>query len=83
MALLMTKALRGWVEADYHCLREEMPELSKGRLLAEIVRRYEQAGDAMRFLNSRGKIAWKASPRGLRRLADAEREVMDDSDDYS
>jgi hypothetical protein len=35
-------------------------------------------GDAMRYLNVEGKIAWKASPWMLSRLADAEREVETD-----
>jgi hypothetical protein len=77
----MTKSLRFWVEADYKGLREERPELSKSRLLSEMLRRFEAAGDAMRYLNAKGQIAWKATPRMLRRLADAEREVMDDWDD--
>lgn len=43
-----------------------------------ILRAYEEAGDAMRHLNAKGKIAWKATPRMLSRLADAEREARDD-----
>jgi hypothetical protein len=39
----------------------------------------EQAGDAMRQLNSKGQIAWKATPRMLTRLADAEQEARDDA----
>jgi hypothetical protein len=35
----------------------------------------------MRYLNAKGKIAWKASPWMLSRLADAEREVEDDMED--
>jgi hypothetical protein len=32
----------------------------------------------MRYLNANGKIAWKASPRFLMMLADAERDARDD-----
>ena len=32
----------------------------------------------MRYLNSDGRIAWRATPSMLTRLADAEREVIDD-----
>jgi hypothetical protein len=39
---------------------------------------YERRGDAMRYLNEQGKIAWKASPRFLTMLADAERDARDD-----
>jgi hypothetical protein len=48
---------------------------------AEILREYERHGDAMRYLDAKGQIAWKASPWMLSRLADAEREVQDDMED--
>ena len=32
----------------------------------------------MRYLNEQGKIAWKASPRFLTMLADAERDARED-----
>ena len=43
---------------------------------------YERSGDAMRYLNVEGNIAWRASPWMLSRLADAEREVEDDMADF-
>ena len=39
---------------------------------------FEEAGDAMRYLNTEGEVAWKATPRMLTRLADAEQEARDD-----
>ena len=39
---------------------------------------YEAAGDAMRYLDRNGRVAWKATTRMLTRLADLEREVEDD-----
>ena len=36
----------------------------------------------MRYLNANGKIAWKASPRFLTMLADAERDARDDLADW-
>jgi len=50
--------------------------------MAEILREYERSGDAMRYLNANGQIAWKASPLMLQKLADAEREVEDDMADH-
>ena len=47
-------------------------------LIAEILREHERHGDAMRYLNVEGNIAWKASPLLLQKLADAEGEVEDD-----
>ena len=43
---------------------------------------YERSGDAMRYLNVEGNIAWRASPWMLSCLADAEREVEDDMADF-
>ena len=47
-------------------------------LALRIFRKFEEAGEAMRHLNANGKIAWKATPAMLSRLADAEQEVRDD-----
>ena len=54
----------------------------KGQIVAQILRIYEQRGDAMRCLDSRGKLAWKASPRFLSMFADAERDARDDLEDF-
>jgi hypothetical protein len=53
-------------------------DLTKQQLLAHILRQYERRGDAMRCLDKQGKIGWKASPRFLTMLADAERDVQDE-----
>ena len=53
---------------------------TKSQLLSEILHEFEEAGDAMRYLNSKGQIAWKATPRLLTRLADAEQEARDDAE---
>jgi hypothetical protein len=36
----------------------------------------------MRHLDNQDKIAWKASPRFLTMLADAERDAQDDLEDF-
>jgi hypothetical protein len=36
---------------------------------------FERRGDAMRSVNRRGRIVWKASPEMLERLANAEKEA--------
>jgi hypothetical protein len=82
MNILMDGSLRFWVQVDYECLQEEERGPSKAKLISEILHRYEAAGDAMRYVDAHGQIAWKASPRMLARLADAQREVMDDWDDF-
>jgi hypothetical protein len=82
MNILMDGSLRFWVQVDYECLREKTPDPPKAQLISEILHRYEAAGDAMRYLDRKRRVAWKATPRMLSRLADAEREVEDDWADW-
>jgi hypothetical protein len=51
-------------------------------LLVQILGKFEEAGDAMRYLSTKGEIAWKATPGMLSRLADAEQEAIDDMEDW-
>ena len=53
-------------------------EHTRTELLAQILRKFEEAGEAMRYLNTKGEVAWKATPRMLSRLADAEQEARDE-----
>jgi hypothetical protein len=78
MKIRMTKTLRFWVDVEHQHIKNENTGSTKAELIVKILRAYEEAGDAMRYLNSDGKIAWKATPRMLARLADAEQEVIDD-----
>ena len=78
MKLQMDKMLRFWIDVAYEDMKWEHPNLTKRQLLAQILQQYERRGDAMRYLNANGKIAWKASPRFLTMLADAERDARDD-----
>ena len=82
MKFRMSRILRFWVECDVPDYRARNPGLTKSELIAQILREFEEAGDAMRFLNADGRVAWKATPRMLARLADAEREAMDDLADW-
>jgi hypothetical protein len=78
MKFRMTKFLRFWVDCDYEANRDQGDNATKAEVIAEILREYEETGDAMRYLNAAGRIAWKSTPNMLRRLADAEQEVEDD-----
>ena len=62
-------------------IKKHRPGRSRTELLAQILRKFEEAGDAMRCLNTKGEIAWKATPGMLSRLADAEQEAIDDMED--
>jgi hypothetical protein len=81
MNFRMNKILRFWVDCSYEDKRHENPCRTRAQLIAEILREYERHGDAMRYLNAKGQIAWKASPWMLSRLADAERDAEDDMAD--
>jgi hypothetical protein len=56
--------------------------MAKGKqaLIAEVLQEWEQAGEAMRYLDHDGRIAWKATQRMIDRLADAERDAKDELD---
>jgi hypothetical protein len=78
MNFRMTKVLRFWVDVEYERIKNHGPGRPRTELITQILRKFEEAGDAMRFVNSDGKIAWKATPGMLSRLADAEQEARDD-----
>ncbi len=81
MKLRMDRTLRFWVDVAYEDIKADHPNLTKGQVLARILRQYEACGDAMRYLDANGTIAWKATPWLLTRLADAERDALDDLED--
>ena len=82
MKFRMDKTLRFWVDVAYDDIKLDHIDLTKRQLVAQILWQYERRGDAMRYLDDRGKIAWKASPRFLTMLADAERDAQDDFEEF-
>jgi hypothetical protein len=82
MKFRMDKTLRFWTTVAAEHITSGNAKLSRRQLVAQILRQYERRGDAMRYLDNQGKIAWKASPRFLTMLADAEREAQDDLADF-
>ncbi len=72
MTFRMSQKLRFWVEVE--CDPEDINP-ADDRQVAAILREFEQCGDAMRSLNRRGELFWKASPQLLERLAEEEAEV--------
>jgi hypothetical protein len=81
MKIPMDKTLRFWVDVAYDEIKLDHIDLTKRQLVAQILRQYERRGDAMRHLDKQGRIGWKASPLMLTKLADAEREVLDDMEE--
>jgi hypothetical protein len=81
MRFRMTSTLRFWVDVEYERVKRENASQTRAELVAKILGDFEEAGDAMRYLNPDGKIAWRATPQMMRTLADAEREAEDDQAD--
>jgi hypothetical protein len=81
MKLRMSKILRFWVDVEYERIKSHATGRAGTKVISQILREFEEAGDAMRFLNSDGRLAWKATPGMISRLADAEQEAVDDMDD--
>jgi hypothetical protein len=78
MKLRMDRTLRFWVDVAYEDIKADHSNLTNRHLLAQILRQYERRGNALRCLDKQGKIAWRASPRFLMMLADAERDAEDE-----
>jgi hypothetical protein len=77
----MSKTLKIWVELACEQRETRSPGKSQQALIAEVLRDFEEAGDAMRYLRADSEIGWKATPRMLDWLADAEREAGQDAQD--
>ena len=82
MKFYMTKALRFWVDVEYEHVKNEFLTSTRIELLAQLLCEFEEAGDAMRYLDVRGRIAWKATPKMLTKLENAEQEVIHDMADW-
>ena len=74
----LDKALKFWVEIELERLNNSSFRANKKTLLRSILIEFEAAGHAMRCLDSKGRVAWKATPKILEDLADAEMEAEDE-----
>jgi hypothetical protein len=81
MKFRISRVLWFWVDVEFERLKNHRPGRTRIDLMAQILQEFEEAGDAMRYGNTKGEIAWKATPGMLARLADAEQEAIDDMDD--
>jgi hypothetical protein len=78
MKFRMSRVLRFWVDVEYERIRNQDSSRTRAQLIPQILREFEEAGEAMRYLDADGRLAWKATPEMLSRLADAEQEARDD-----
>ena len=72
MPFRMSRTLRFWVEVE--CEQLDINPVDDSEVAA-ILQEFESCGEAMRSLNGRGEVVWKASPQLLERLAEEEAEV--------
>jgi hypothetical protein len=77
------KVLQEYVEQAYDKARLGRTDdlLERNRVLAEILSELEIAGEAMRFVDTDGRIAWKASPSLRQHLNDLELDAQGDLED--
>jgi hypothetical protein len=80
MELRMTKTLKFWIDVAYEQRKARSSPKGRHSLVAEILHEFEQAGDAMRYLRADGRIGWKPTQWMLDRLADGEREAVEDAE---
>jgi hypothetical protein len=82
MKIRIAKMLKFWVDVECEHRKNRNADKRRQALVAKILREWEEAGEAMRFVDRKGRIAWKATPSMLTRLADAERDAKDELGDW-
>ena len=84
MPFLMDQILREYADQAYETARLGRNGLhpSRGRVSAEVLAELEAAGDAMRYINSHGQIAWKATRQLCGYLTDLQLDAEADFEVY-
>ena len=80
MKLRLSKTLTFWLDVACGQRKRDAAGKSKQALVAQVLHEWEEAGEAMRYLRADGKIGWRAAQQMLDRLADAEREAVEDAE---
>jgi hypothetical protein len=78
----ISNTLKFWVDVACEQRKTRTPSKSKHALIAQVLLEFEEAGDAMRYLDRKGRIYWKATESMASRLADAERDAKDELDQW-
>jgi hypothetical protein len=83
MKILIDKILQNHIDEVYSHPRprRNCNKLDRQSVLAEILENLEAAGDVMRYLDAKGRIAWKATPQLCRYLADLQADAEADAED--
>ena len=80
----MDKDLRGYADQAYETarLRRNGLHTARDRVSAEMLIELEAAGDAMRYVNPSGRIAWKATPQLRDYLMDLQLDAEADLEEF-
>ncbi len=83
MRILMDEILQEVADRAYEAahLGRNGVHPTRDLVSAEMLAELEAAGDAMRYANSRGRIAWKATPNLRQYLQDLQLDSEDDLED--
>jgi hypothetical protein len=84
MPILMDKILTEYADQAYETARLRRNDVhpSRERASAEMLAELEATGDAMRFVDANGRIAWKATPQLRAYLMDLELDAEADLEDF-
>ena len=80
---LMDQTLAEYADQAYEAarLRRNGVHTTQALTSAELLFLLETAGDAMRFVDTEGRIAWKATPSFCQHVKDLELDAEDDLED--
>ena len=84
MPILMDEILLQYADQAYETarLRRNGVRTPRNLVSAEMLADLEAAGDAMQFVDCRGQIAWKATPKLCEYLTDLELDARDDLEEF-
>ena len=84
MPILMDQVLTEYADRAYEAarLRRNGVHTARDWVSAEMLAELEATGEAMRYLNSDGQIAWKATPSLCQHLMDLELDAKADLEDF-
>ena len=83
MPILMDQVLAEYADQAYETaqLRRNGVHNARDLIFSEMLAQFEASGDAMRFVNRKGQIAWKATPKLRQYLKDAGLDAHEDLGD--
>jgi hypothetical protein len=84
MPILMDKILSEYVDQVFETARlgRNGVQTTRDLVSAELLAELEKCGDAMRFVDAKGRVAWEATPNLRDHLKDLERDAQDDIEDF-